>query len=155
MTATIAGSPMKRNLLLLLLPGLAACTKNDPQPAQDISGDYPTDVHYLHTWIVSQNNYGTVLDTNYTSNFHIEYHNDTLNVSYTGFDGATTADKLVYNSIQTSPDTLRFSGPWNGYSYANSYLTFYKSSNRFKYTRNSHTNPSGGGNDITYTIQSR
>ncbi len=147
---------MKKNLLLFALPLLlAACGKNNVRPVQDISGDYSTNVHYLHTWMQSQNNYGTVLDTNYTTPFHVEYSSDTITVSYMSVNGAGITEKLIYQSTLSLSDTLRFSGLWNGYSYTTSNLTFYKDINQFKYTRNQHTNPSGGGNDINYTINSQ
>lgn len=146
---------MKKPLFLLTLPLWLDCNKDHSHPAQDISGDYSTDVHYLHTWMTGMYNSGTVLDTNYSSPFHIDYHNDTITATYTRPDGAGIKEQLRYREDISGPDTLQFTGIRNGFTYITSGLSFYKNAARFSYTRYEHTNPSGGGNSITYTISSR
>lgn len=145
---------MKKILLLWSLLCLIACNDDAPKPEQDISGNYNAEVHYLHKWAVSIDNHGTVLDTNYTSAFAITYDNDTLSVTYTAPDGNSVGDKLVYKSGATA-DSLYFYGAYNTYAYTISHLTFYKQTNRFKYTWSSTSNPSSGGNSKKYTINSQ
>lgn len=149
---------MKKIILLLTIisSGLIACSDSTPGIHNPIDGAYNVGVHYHHSWMVSSNNYGLVLDTNYTSIFNIvQTSNDSIDVQFWDYAGNPVSYKL--GKINgSSNDTLLYSTPYYDYNggYSGAKLEFYKNVSKLYFYAPQKTNPSGGGLNKYYDIKS-
>ena len=143
-------------LLIVISSGLIACSDNAPGIQNTINGDYNVDVHYHHSWVVSSNNYGLVIDTNYTTTFKIvQLSNDSIDVQFSEYNGNQTSFTLGRIN-ESSNDTLLYTTPYYGYDggYSGAKLEFYKNASKLYFYAPQRTNPSGGGLNKYYDIKS-